>query len=337
MKPRIFVTQPIPDVAVELMRAVADVEVWPRLDRHLSQDELVAAAKRNDYLFVMGGNLISADVIKANPNLKGIGMVHRRMPVENNVDLEAARAQNVKVVFPDPWEDVYQKICRATCDLAMAMILDLAYRVLEADRYTRAGKFKQEHTMALMGIGCSGKTLGSVGLGHVTRFMVPRARALEMRAVYTKRTRLPEAEERELGVEWVPNKDEVLKQSDFVSVGVDYNPSTHLMFGEREFALMKPTAYFINIGRGRIVDEQALIRALQNRTIAGAGLDVYWGEPPVVWEPAPSEEFFKMDNVILCPHNGGATWEARGELTKTCARNIIALINGERPRGLVTW
>ena len=337
MKARVFVTQPIPDAAVELMRTVADVEVWPRLDRHLSQDELIAAARRNDYLFVMGGNLISADVIKANPKLKGIALVHRRLPTGNNVDLEAARAQNVQVVFPDPWEDVYQKICRATCDLAIAMILGLAYRVHEADRYTRAGKFKQEHTMALMGIGCSGKTLGSVGLGHVTRFMAPRARALEMRVIYTKRTRLPEAEERDLGVEWVPNKDEVLKQSDFVSVGVDYNPSTHLMFGEREFALMKPTAYFINIGRGRIVDEQALIRALQNRTIAGAGLDVYWGEPPVVWEPAPSPEFFTMENVILCPHNGGATWEAREALTSATARNIIALINGERPRGLEQW
>jgi len=336
VKPKVFVVQPIPDVALDLMREVADVDVFPRLDRHLSEDELIAAAKRTDYLFVMGGNLITGDILRANPNLKGVVLVHRRM-AQNPIDLEVARECNIKVVFPDPWDRVYQYICRATCDLAMAMILDFAYRVLDADRYTRAGKFKQEHTMALMGIGCHGKTLGSVGLGRVTEFMVPRAKAFEMNVIYTKRTRLPLEQERALGVEWVPDKDEVLRRSDFVSVGVDYNPSTHLMFGEREFALMKPTAYFINIGRGRIVDEPALVRALQKGTIAGAGLDVYWNEPPVTREPAPSEEFFKMDNVILAPHNGGATWEARGELTKDAARNVVALIKGDEPRGLVKW
>jgi phosphoglycerate dehydrogenase-like enzyme len=120
-----------------------------------------------------------------------------------------------------------------------------------------------------------------------------------------------------------------------VCLEYDYNPSTHKLIGEREFALMKPTAYFINTARGRIVDEPALVRALQNRTIAGAPLDVFWHETPGSPEMAPSEEFFKMDNVILAPHYGGATWDARGELTKATARQIMALIAGERPPGLV--
>ena len=128
---------------------------------------------------------------------------------------------------------------------------------------------------------------------------------------------------------------DILRRSDFVCLEYDYNPSTHKMIGEREFALMKPTAYFINTARGRIVDEPALVRALQNRTIAGAGLDVFWHEPPGSPEMAPSEEFFKMDNVILAPHNGGATWDARTELTKATARQIVTLIGGGRPEGLV--
>jgi len=189
--------------------------------------------------------------------------------------------------------------------------------------------------MALMGPGCTGKTVGMIGLGIVARKMVPRLRALRTNVVYTKRTRLSPEQERELGVAWAADKDEVLKRSDFVCVECDYNPSTHLLIGAREFALMKPTAYLINTARGRIVDEPALVRALQGGTIAGAALDVFWNEPPWAPEPAPSEEFYKMDNVILAPHNGGATWDARGELANATARQIVALIAGEHPEGLV--
>jgi glyoxylate reductase len=189
--------------------------------------------------------------------------------------------------------------------------------------------------MALMGPGVTGKTVGMIGLGIVAKKMVPRLLPFRVNILYTKRTVLAPEQEREMGVTRAADKDEVLRRSDFVCVECDYNPSTHKLIGEREFALMKPTAYFINTARGRIVDEPALVRALQNRTIAGAALDVFWHEPPGSPEMAPSEEFFKMDNVILAPHNGGATWDARSELTKATARQIVALIAGERPPGLV--
>ena len=335
MRPRVFVSQPIPEPALDMLREVAEVNVFPRLDRNMSEDEWMMAAQRSDYLFVMGGNIITANVIKANPKLKGIAMVHRRLPVNNSIDLDTARALGVPVVFQYPWEPVYDRIAEATCDLTIAMILDLAYRLMDADRYTRSGRPLQEHTMALMGPGVTGKIAGLLGLGKVARKMVPRLRALKMTVLYTKRTRLAPEQERELGVEWA-DQTEVLRRSDFVCLEYDYNPSTHKMIGEREFALMKPTAYFINTARGRIVDEPALVRALQNRTIAGAALDVFWHEPPGSPEMAPSEEFLKMDNVILAPHNGGATWDARTELTKATARQIVALIAGERPEGLVS-
>jgi glyoxylate reductase len=335
LKPRVFVSQPIPDPALEILREVAEVNVFSRMDRNMSEEEWIVAASRSDYLYVMGGNVITANVIKANPKLKGIAMVHRRLPQNNSIDLDTARALGVPVVFQHPWEPVYDHIADATADLTIAMLLGLAYRMVDADRYTRSGRSLQEHTMALMGPGVTGKTVGLFGLGIVARKMVPRLRPFRVELLYTKRTRLGAEEERAMGLAWVPHKEELLRRSDFFCLEVDYNPDNHKIIGEREFALMKPTAYFINTARGRLVDEPALVRALQNRTIAGAGLDVFWHEPPGSPEMAPSPEFFTMNNVILAPHNGGATWHARSELTKATARQIVALIQGGRPEGLV--
>ena len=335
MKPRVFVSQPIPEPGLEILREVAEVSVFPRVDRNMSEEEWIVEASRSDYLFVMGGNVISAAVLKANPKLKGVALVHRRLPQGNSVDLDTARALGIPVIFQYPWEPVYDHIAVATADLTIAMLLGLAYRMVDADRYTRSGRPLQEHTMALMGPGVFGKTVGLFGLGIVAKKMVPRLRPFQCTLLYNKRTRLSPGDEREMGLVWVPSKDELLRRSDFFCLEVDYNPDNHMIIGEREFGLMKPTAYFINTARGRLVDEPALVRALQNKTIAGAGLDVFWHEPPRSPEMAPSPEFFTMDNVILAPHNGGATWHARGELTKATARQIVALIQGERPEGLV--
>lgn len=335
MKPTVFVSQPIPEPGLEILREVAEVNVFPRLDRNMTEEEWIVAASRSDYLFVMGGNIITGEVLEANPRLKGVALVHRRLPQGNSVDLDTARALGIPVIFQDPWEPVYDNIAVATADLTIAMLLGLAYRMADADRYTRSGRSLQEHTMALMGPGVFGKTVGLFGLGIVAKKMVPRLRPFQCSLLYNKRTRLSPEEEREMGLTWVPGKDELLRRSDFFCLEVDYNPDNHMIIGEREFALMKPTAYFINTARGRLVDEPALVRALQNKTIAGAGLDVFWHEPPRSPEMAPSPEFFTMDNVILAPHNGGATWHARSELTRATARQIAALIAGERPRGLV--
>ncbi|HYM71042.1 MAG TPA: NAD(P)-dependent oxidoreductase [bacterium] len=332
MKPRVFVVQPVPDVALRMLREVAEVTAYPHLDRQISTDELVANAKRCDYLFGMGDTVIPAEVINANPDLKGISLVSRK---PGNIDLEAARARKLPVAILHPADAIYAQICKVTGDLTISMLLALAYRLVDADRYTRAGQFKQEQTLALMGVGCPGKTVGLIGLGLVAEFMVPRLHPFEMTVLYTKRTRLPLERERELHVEWAPGKDDVLRRSDYVCIACDYNPSTHLMIGARELALMKPTACLINTARGRIVDEQALVKALRDRTIAGAALDVYWNEPPVTHDPEPNPDLYELPNVILAPHNGGATWDVRGEMTASCARNIVAWIHGERPPGLL--
>jgi len=223
----------------------------------------------------------------------------------------------------------------ATADLTMAMVLSLAYRLPDADRYTRAGKFKQEQTMALMGIGCPGKTLGLIGMGQVAEQIPARARPFGLKVIYTKRNQLSRERETELGVEFRPNLVDLLRESDFVCVACDYNVSTHKLIGEKELAFMRSDAYLINTARGRIVDEEALIRALQNKKIAGAGLDVFWNEPPHTEEPSVPDELCKLDNVLMAPHNGGATWDSRGLRTKSVADGLIQLIRGQRPKFLL--
>jgi lactate dehydrogenase-like 2-hydroxyacid dehydrogenase len=334
-KPRVFVVQPIPDMALDVLRAAADVEVFPRLDRQIATHELVAGAQRADYLFVLGDTVVPAEAIQANPGLKAIGALTR---TGANIDLEAARQRGLPIVIEAPDDEpIGGGVSLTTADLTVGMLLSLAYRVVDADRYTRRSETFQEQTMALMGIGCPGKTVGLIGLGKVARFMAPRLRAFDMRLLYTKRSRLTDAEEQALELEWAPSLDRLLASSDFVCVECDYNPSTHGLIGARELGLMKPTAYLINTARGRIVDEEALITSLQNRQIAGAALDVYWNEPPVTHDPFVPEALRQLDgsNVILAPHNGGATWDVRGSRMASVARGLVEHMQGRRPRGLL--
>ena len=323
-KPRIFVVQPIMPEALELLEGVGEVEVF-QSERMISKPELIDGLRRADYLYTLGDTVIDEEVLDANPELKGIAAMTM---IVNVIDVDAATARAIPVT------NIPHVINKTTCDLTLALLLGLAWRLVEADRFTRSGRFRQEQSMSFLCHSIPGKTLGLIGLGAIGEEIVKRARAFELDVIYTKRTRLPAEKEQELGVSWRESKDDVLAESDFVSIMAKYNPTSHLMIREREFKLMKPTAFFINTARGRIVDEPALVRALQDGTIAGAGLDVYWTEPPV-GEPAPSPELFKMDNVILTPHMGSATWESRREMALLCARNLVAMTRGERPPDLV--
>ena len=340
MRPKIFVAQPIPEVALDILREAGEVTVYPHHDRQIGTDELVMNARRSDWLFVLGDTIVPAEVIAANPGLKGIGALTKSGA---NIDVAAATARKLPIVAEDPadrWGPgigiaVRGGVSLATADLTVGMIVALAYRIVESDRYTRAGHFKQEQTLALMGIGCPEKTVGMIGMGLVGTYMVPALSALRMNVLYTKRKRLSEKEESELGVSWVAERDEVIRRSDFLVLACDYNPSTHKLMGEREFAMMKPSAYFVNTARGRLVDEPAMIRALQSGTIAGAALDVYWNEPPETHDPFVPDELRRLENVVLAPHNGGATWAVRGARMASVARNVVKVIKGQRPPGLL--
>jgi glyoxylate reductase len=213
-------------------------------------------------------------------------------------------------------------------------VLGLAWRIVEADRFVREGRFHQEQSTTFLTHELSGKLVGMIGLGAIGEEVVKRLRGFDMAVVYTKRNRLPEERERELSLTWEPDRDELLRRADFVVLMATYNPTTHKLIGALEFDLMKPSAFFVNTARGRIVDEPALIEALRERKIAGAGLDVYWQEPPV-GEPAPSPELFEFPNVILTPHIGSATVEAREAMSLAVVENLRAMIEGKRAPGVV--
>jgi glyoxylate reductase len=324
VKPRVFVVQPIMEVAAEALREHADVEIF-QSERMISRDDLKAGLARADFLYTLGDTPIDADILDANPDLKGIAAMTM---ITNVIDLEAATARGIPVTNID------MVIETTTCDLTMALVLGLATRLVEADRFTRNGHFHQEQSMTFLWNSLPGKVFGLIGMGAIGTQIAKRASAFELEVIYTKRTRLPEDEERSIGVEWVDGMDEILSRSDYVCLMTKYTPETHLMIGAREFGLMKPTAFFVNTARGRIVDEEAMLAALREGRIAGAGLDVYWTEPPV-GEPAPPEELFTMDNVILTPHIGSATWESRDAMSMLAARNMIAMIKGETPPNLL--
>ncbi|GAA1782832.1 2-hydroxyacid dehydrogenase family protein [Luedemannella flava] len=336
MVPKIFVSQPVPDVALNRLREYGEVEVFPWAHREVSIGELESAARRSDYIFCMHSTPISESMVAANPELRGYGLAAAR-PELHAVD--ACEKAGIKLLIADRpappadggWSlNGYGLNPRATADLMVALILNLAYRVVEADRYCRRNGFFQEMTMDLMGQGCTGKTVALYGLGRVARQAVRKLRALDMTVLYTKRTALSEAEEAELGVEWVGDPDELIARGDYVCMLANFEDRNLRLMGEREFALMKPTAYFINVGRGRLVDEDAMIRALRDGVIAGAGLDVYWHEPPVVHDPYIPLALRAMDNVVLTPHNGGATHDSRGAQTLAIANAIVADIVATR-------
>jgi len=343
MIPRVFVCQPVPEPAIERLKEYAEVEVFPFTHRAITIAELESAARRSDYIYCMHETPVTASIVAANPDLKGFGFMR---PEPAIVDIAAVEAAGIPILASKsapqppadaggrgyPWAD-YALNPRATSDLMVTLLLNLAYRVVEADRFCRGTGYFQEQTMAFMGEGCTGKTVSLYGLGKVARHAIRKLRALDMNVLYTKRTRLEKEEEEELGIEWVEDADELIAAGDYVSMLVNYEPANLHLMGAREFALMKPTAYFINVGRGRLVDEDALIQALQNGTIAGAGLDVYWNEPsseydPIDFNPYIPEALRKMDNVVLTPHNGGATHDSRRRgtiaISDAIIENIIA-------------
>jgi glyoxylate reductase len=312
------------DVGRRALEEIADVEVHDS-ERMIGRDALLAGVREADFLWMLGDTPIDEEIMEAAPSLKGIATMAL---FPNVVDVGAATRRGLPVSV------VPHVITKTTCDLTCALVLGLSWRLVEADRFVREGRFHQEQSTTFLTHELAGKLVGMIGLGDIGAEIVKRLRAFEMDVVYTKRNRLPDERERELGVTWEPERDELLRRADFVVLMATYNATTHKLIGAPEFDLMKSSAFFVNTARGRIVDEPALIEALREGKIAGAGLDVYWQEPPV-GEPAPSPELFELSNVILTPHIGSATVEAREAMSLAVVANLKAMIAGERAPGVV--
>ncbi|MFH1602603.1 MAG: NAD(P)-dependent oxidoreductase, partial [Pseudomonadota bacterium] len=216
-------------------------------------------------------------------------------------------------------------VTEATADINFALLLAVARRVIEGDCLVRAGVFPGAQSSYLLGAGVFGKVIGLIGGGgRIGRAVAKRAHGFSMRTIYWTPRRKPASEEQESGLIYAPF-DQLLAESDFVSVHAPLTAETCHLVGERELRLMKPTAFLINTSRGPIVDEAALVRALAERRIAGAGLDVFEHEPRV--DPA----LLTMPNVVLTPHLGSAVAELRETMAHVVVDNILAVLEGRQP------
>jgi glyoxylate reductase len=316
MRPRIYITQPVAASAIERLRAVADVELNPDTLHKVTQNELLEKAPQLDILFCLLHDKVDKDVIAAGKRLRAIASMKI---TPSDIDLAAATARRIPVTVIAPI------VTEATADIHFGLMLAVARRVVEGDRLLRDGVFPGAQSAHLLGAWVHGKTIGLIGGGgRIGRAVAKRAQGFSMRTLYWTPRRKPESEEREAGLQYV-TYDRLLAESDFVSIHAPLNAETRHLVGERELRLMKPTAFLVNSSRGPIVDEKALVRALQERRIAGAGLDVYENEPQV--EP----ELLTMKNVVLTPHLGSAVKELRESMANVVADNILAVLEGRQP------
>jgi len=315
MRPRIFVTQPVSEQALRRLRAVARVTLFADSSRIVPRRTLIAQVRKADILFCLLHDKIDRAVIEANPELR---LIAAQSITPSNIDVAAATARRIPVTVTAP------VTTEATADLNFGLMIAVARRMFEGDRLARAGKFPGGQSAYLMGSFVWGKTLGLVGGGGlIGKAVAQRARGFSMRVLYWTPRRKPRPEEREAGLTYVPF-ERLLRESDFVSVHSPLNEQTRHQIGARELAMMKKTAFLINTARGAIVDEAALLRALQKKQIAGAALDVFEHEPKI------NPVLRKMPNVVLTPHLGSAVPEVREEMARIVVDNILAFLGGHK-------
>jgi glyoxylate reductase len=316
MKPKVFLTRRMPPAVMERLERETDL-TWHSEDRAATKAEIIAGLKGRDALFCNILDRIDAELFDACPDLKvvanfGVGF--------NNIDVAAATARKIPVT------NTPGVLTAATADIAFALLMNVARRIGEGERMVRAQKWTGWQPLQLLGVDLVGATLGIIGYGRIGRAVARRAQAFDMRVIYWNRTRLPASEE---AGATCASFDDVLRQSDFVSLHVAYNSETHHLLGEKQFTLMKPTAFVINTSRGAVIDEAALVRALQTKRIAGAGLDVFEREPQL--EPGLCE----LENVVLAPHLGSATIGTRTKMGMIAVDNLLAVCAGQRPPNCV--
>jgi len=313
---QVFVTYPIPDPGLPLLRERFDVRVFDQ-DRPPSPNEIVTNAAGCSGILTLVRDPVDAVTLSA---LRGLRAVANYGVGYDNIDVRAATARGVMVTnTPDVLTD-------ATADLTLALILAAARRIGEGERIVRGGRFTGWDPKMLLGAEVFGRTLGLIGFGRIGQAVAKRARGFDMRMLYVARHDAGIAHA--LGARRVP-LDDLLAQSDFISIHVPLKSETRHLIDERALRHMKPNAILVNTARGPIVDEKALVRALKESWIAGAGLDVYEKEP------ALAQGLAELPNVVLLPHLGSATVRARAEMARRAATNLIAALSGERPSNLV--
>ncbi|MCD5381952.1 MAG: D-glycerate dehydrogenase [Candidatus Pacebacteria bacterium] len=319
----VFVTRKIPDIGINLLRAAGHEVDVSQKDGVLTRDELLTALDTKPYDAVLSllTDTIDGDVFDAAPSAK----IFANYAVGyNNIDLDAARERGVTITnTPGVLTDT-------VAEYALSLILATAKCIPEADRFTRAGKYDGWAPELLLGSDMKGKTLGVLGAGRIGSGVATRAKkAFDMDVIYYD-IKPNEHLEKEIDCTFKETVDEVLKEADIVTVHVPLLESTTHLINEDRLAMMKEGAILINTSRGPVVDEKALVKALKDKVIRAAGLDVYEDEP------ALAKGLADLDNVVITPHIASATEETRGKMSEMAAQNVIDHLAGDTPQNVVS-
>lgn len=318
MKPRVLITRQMPEAALAVVRDACEIQ-YDASDRQLTAAELKQAVSGKDGLLCVVTDRVDDAVLASSPTLKVVSTVAVGY---DHIDVAAATARGVAVA------NTPGVLTESSADLAWGLLFSIARRIAEGDRYIRAGKWREWKLMLMAGHDVYEQTLGIVGMGRIGQAVARRARGCGMRILYHNRQRLDASIEAELGAVWVA-LPELLERADFVSLHMPLSSETTHFIGEAELRSMKSTAYLINTARGAVVDERALIQALQEGWIAGAALDVFEQEPEVPLA------LCELENVVLVPHIGSASVATRTRMAVMAAENLTAVLRGERPPHVV--
>jgi len=314
-RPQVYVCRVIPAAALEIVHSVAETRMWQREDVPPPRDVLLREVADCDGLLSLLTDRIDEELLAHAPRLRVVG----NMAVGfDNVDVDAATRRGVLV------SNTPDVLTETTADFAFALLMAAARRIVEADAFTRAGKWKTWGPLLLAGQDVHHATLGLIGLGRIGSAVAKRAKGFAMTVLYYDPIRRPDLEE-SLGIEYREMND-VLRSADFISVHVPLMSQTRHLIGAEQFRMMKPTAVFINAARGPIVDQAALADALRTRTIFAAGIDVYEQEPVPADDP-----LLTLDNAALAPHIASASIPTRTRMATLAAENIAAVLAGRRP------
>ena len=313
-KPAVLISRLLPELAVALARRRAAVDAYDQ-DAPMPRPELLKRLRDRQGLICVISEAIDQALLDACPKLRVVSNVAVGY---NNVDVAACTKRGVVVTnTPDVLTD-------STADFAWTLLMATARRLVEADRYVREGRFTQWEYMLYLGGDVHGKTLGVVGFGRIGRAMARRALGFGMRVLYQDAVAADAATERELNASRV-DLATLLRESDFVSLHTPLIPETRHLMNRETLRAMKKTAYLINAARGPVVDEAALVEALREGWIAGAGLDVFEEEPKV--HPG----LIGLTNVVLAPHIGSGSLETRLKMATLAVENCLAVLEGRTP------
>jgi glyoxylate reductase len=319
LRPNVYVTRTIAEEGLEMLRSVAKVKLWED-ELPPPRQVLLEQVKGMDGLLCLLTDKVD-DLLM--DNAPGLRVISNLAVGYDNIDLPAATDRGI-IVGNTPGV-----LSETTADLAFALLLAAARRIVEADRYTRDGLWKTWGPKLLLGVDVHDATLGIIGLGGVGAEMARRARGFNMRVLYCSRTRRTDIE-KELGVEYIDGVAELLSSSDFISIHVPLSDSTKYLISKEEFSLMKPSAILVNTSRGAVVDQKALYEALKSGSIRAAAIDVCEVEPIPHDDPLLSQ-----NNIIIAPHIGSASIETRTKMAVMAAENLIAGLKGEMPPNCV--